>query len=64
MLPGGLGVAEGSMWGILVYLGIDKTLAIGATLMIRFGTLWFGVILGLVMLRVNWKYFGLHSRDS
>jgi glycosyltransferase 2 family protein len=50
MLPGGLGVAETSMVGIMMGMGIPKTGAVAVTMMGRFGTLWFGVIVGLVVL--------------
>jgi uncharacterized protein (TIRG00374 family) len=54
MLPGGLGVAELSVAGLLL-LTIDdpamtSSTAAAATLLIRFATLWFGVILGVVAL--------------
>lgn len=50
MIPGGLGVAEGSITGLLVIDGISKAIAVGATLVIRFCTLWFGVLVGLMTL--------------
>lgn len=50
MLPGGLAAAEGSLAGLLLLLGIthDPSVAAAATLIIRFGTLWLGVVVGLV----------------
>lgn len=50
MLPGGLGAAEGSILGILLFLGVPNSIAGGATILIRFCTLWFGVLLGLAAL--------------
>ncbi|HEV2127004.1 MAG TPA: lysylphosphatidylglycerol synthase transmembrane domain-containing protein [Thermomicrobiales bacterium] len=54
MLPGGLGVAEASVAGLLLLLIDDPTFAradaAAATLLIRFATLWFGVLLGVVAL--------------
>jgi uncharacterized protein (TIRG00374 family) len=52
LLPGGLAVAEGSIAGLLLFLGItdQPSLAAAATLLIRFATLWFGVALGVVAL--------------
>jgi uncharacterized protein (TIRG00374 family) len=61
MLPGGLGVAEGSMIGLLVSCGVDFSGATGATLFARFGTLWFGVFLGIVSLLTNWSRFKLNE---
>ena len=50
MIPGGLLVAEGSFAGLLVLSGIPKGIAAGATIIIRFCTLWFGVVIGLITL--------------
>jgi uncharacterized protein (TIRG00374 family) len=52
MLPGGLGAAELSVAGLLLLTVKDpvmtSSLAGTATLLIRFATLWFGVIIGIV----------------
>jgi uncharacterized protein (TIRG00374 family) len=49
-LPGGLGAAEASIAGMLVLLaGLESGAAAAATLLIRFATLWFGVMLGLLV---------------
>ena len=48
MIPGGLVVAEGSFAGLLILDGIAKGTAASATMIIRFCTLWFGVIVGLI----------------
>lgn len=52
MVPGGLAVAEGGIVGMLQVLGItsDLSTAAAATLLIRFGTLWFGVAVGVLAL--------------
>jgi uncharacterized protein (TIRG00374 family) len=52
MLPGGLAVAEGSIAGMLLLLKVTEQTAVAAaaTLLIRFGTLWFGVGVGVVAL--------------
>lgn len=48
MLPGGLGVTEASMTGIIILLTeISEQVAVTATLIIRFSTLWFGFLLGI-----------------
>ncbi len=50
-LPGGLGAAEVSVGAMLQALvGLGRTMAGTATLLIRFCTLWFGVLLGLLAL--------------
>ncbi len=46
MLPGGLGVAEGSLTGLLVAVGTALPAAAAATLLIRAATLWLAVALG------------------
>ena len=47
-LPGGLGAAEVSIAGMLILLlSLEGGTAAAATLLIRFATLWFGVMLGL-----------------
>lgn len=51
-LPGGLGVQEGGMIGMLVHFatGLDEATATAATLVTRLCTLWFAVAVGLVAL--------------
>lgn len=50
MLPGGLGGAEATMFGLLVAMDIPADIAVAATAIIRLTTLWFGVVIGFVML--------------
>ncbi len=51
LIPGGLGVSEASSTGLLVWMiPMSQAAATAATLVIRFGTLWFGVALGMVTL--------------
>jgi uncharacterized membrane protein YbhN (UPF0104 family) len=53
-LPGGLGVAETSMTGLMRVLGeVSKAGAAAATVLIRLATLWFAVVLGLIGLAVE-----------
>jgi uncharacterized protein (TIRG00374 family) len=51
-LPGGLGVTEAGMTGLLPRLGqgIDGAVAVGATFVTRVCTLWFAVLVGFVAL--------------
>lgn len=67
LVPGGLGVAEASIGGLLVAFGKQPWLPVGtitattsaaATLMIRFATLWFGWLLGLLCLAIVSRRFG------
>jgi uncharacterized membrane protein YbhN (UPF0104 family) len=50
MLPGGLGVAEGSLTGLLVGMGTPLASAAAATLLVRAATLWLAVGLGIATL--------------
>jgi uncharacterized protein (TIRG00374 family) len=61
-LPGGLGVTEGSMIGVLVVMGVfaAESSAAAATYLIRFTTLWFGVVVGFVAL----LWFRVHDVDA
>lgn len=55
MIPGGLGAAEASITGLLMYFGVTGSLAVTISLIIRFVTLWFGVILGIIAFVVKRK---------
>ena len=53
MLPGGLGVTEAGMTGLLQSLGgphMTKEVATAATILTRLATLWFAVAIGMVAL--------------
>lgn len=53
-MPGGLGGTEAAMLIFLVSLGVSQEIALAATLICRFATLWFAVILGaLAMIGLN-----------
>ncbi len=47
MLPGGLGVTEASLTGLLQILNIPKNISVASTIIIRVATLWFAVIVGI-----------------
>jgi len=69
MLPGGLGAAELTVAGLLLVTiddpAMTSTLAGTATLLIRFATLWFGVLIGIVALsRVSTWTSTLQSVES
>ncbi|MEJ2413194.1 MAG: lysylphosphatidylglycerol synthase transmembrane domain-containing protein [Anaerolineales bacterium] len=64
-LPGGLGAAEASIAGMLVLLlGLARETAAAATLLIRFATLWFAVLIGLTVWAVFHKIFFPSSRSA
>jgi uncharacterized protein (TIRG00374 family) len=46
-LPGGLGVAEGSIMAILMLTGMSSEMAAAVTIITRFSTLWLGVLVGI-----------------
>ncbi|MGA7669028.1 MAG: lysylphosphatidylglycerol synthase transmembrane domain-containing protein [Nitrolancea sp.] len=60
LLPGGLGAAELSVTGLLIlFMGssvIDHETAATATLLIRFATFWFGILIGLAALMISEWY--------
>jgi len=47
MIPGGLGVSEATISGLLQLFGLTSIIAVGVAIIVRFGTLWYGAILGL-----------------
>lgn len=55
MLPGGLGIAEASLTGLLAALGIPLPDAVAATLLIRAATLWLAVALGVATLLLAFR---------
>ncbi|RJQ45518.1 MAG: UPF0104 family protein [Gaiellales bacterium] len=58
MIPGGLGVAEGSMTGLFINGGLDRTDAVAATLLIRLVTFWFAIAMGVAGLAAYGILFG------
>lgn len=49
-LPGGIGITEASMAGVLTALGVPLSAASAVTLVIRAATLWWGVVLGWLVI--------------
>jgi uncharacterized protein (TIRG00374 family) len=58
MLPGGLGVTEGSLTFLIMQNGFSKENAIASTLIIRAVTLWYAVVIGIVSMYLFQKKFG------
>lgn len=56
LLPGGLGVTDASVAGMLVLLvddpSMNRAIAAAATLLIRFATLWLAVLIGAIALTI------------
>ena len=58
MLPGGLIGTEGSLVALAMVSGVSKPLAVSSALVIRLCTLWFAILLGIVVLvwhRKKWE---------
>lgn len=47
MVPGGLGIAEATISGLLQLFGLPATMSVGIAIILRFGTLWYSAITGL-----------------
>jgi uncharacterized protein (TIRG00374 family) len=64
-LPGGLGVTEGAMTVALVEgaAKLDPSAAVAATLLTRLATLWFAVVIGVVLLAVARRRIASRSRE-
>ncbi len=53
MIPGGLGITEGSLASLMSLQGIAFSTALVLVIIIRFFTLWFGVIVGFIALKFS-----------
>jgi uncharacterized protein (TIRG00374 family) len=49
MIPGGIGVAEASISGLLMLNNISPEMAIGIALILRLGSFWYGALLGFAV---------------
>ncbi|WP_214044176.1 lysylphosphatidylglycerol synthase transmembrane domain-containing protein [Methanomethylovorans sp.] len=49
MVPGGIGLAEVTITGFLQHYGFNPAIATGTTLIVRLGSFWYGVVLGLAV---------------
>ncbi len=58
MLPGGIGVTEGSLTLLLINKGLSNNDALAATFIVRVVTLWFAVIVGVISAMIYKKRFG------
>jgi len=64
MLPGGLGVTEGSLTYLLVKKGVANNIAVTTTFIVRVVTLWFAVLVGIVSVSFYQKRFGKITIDT
>ena len=51
-IPGGIGVTEASLIGLLVLVKVDLVTASSLTLFIRFSTIWFTTCLGIIPMKI------------
>jgi uncharacterized protein (TIRG00374 family) len=58
MLPGGLGLTEGSLTFLLVQKGVPMDISVTTTFIIRVVTLWFAVFVGIISMTFYQKRFG------
>lgn len=49
MIPGGIGVTEAGISGLLMLNGISPALSVGIALILRMGSFWYGAILGFTV---------------
>jgi uncharacterized protein (TIRG00374 family) len=64
MLPGGIGVTEGSLTFLLAKRGISNSTAVATTLLVRVVTLWFAVLVGVVSVFFYQIRYGKINLDS
>ena len=58
MLPGGLGITEGSLTFLLIEKNVPGNIAFTTTFIVRVVTLWFAVLVGIVSVWIYQKRFG------
>lgn len=64
MIPGGLGVAEATISGMLQIFGIPPAASAGSAILTRLGTLWYGASLGLSVYLLFRSKFPEGGRDG
>ena len=58
MLPGGLGITDGSLTFMIMNHGIESDVAVASTFIIRVVTLWFAVLVGIISVSIYQRRFG------
>ncbi|HVO76227.1 MAG TPA: lysylphosphatidylglycerol synthase transmembrane domain-containing protein [Ignavibacteriaceae bacterium] len=58
MLPGGLGVTEGSLTFLLIKHGAPNEIAVASTFIARVVTLWFALVVGIISVTIYQNRFG------
>ncbi|MGC8648650.1 MAG: lysylphosphatidylglycerol synthase transmembrane domain-containing protein [Candidatus Micrarchaeia archaeon] len=63
-IPGNMGVTDGFMISSLgSIMHLDYTTSSAATIMTRFSTLWFGIVLGWIFLMYTFKYWKIEKNE-
>jgi uncharacterized protein (TIRG00374 family) len=52
-IPGGIGIAEGSMAGLFSFQGVELSSAFALVVIIRLFTIWYSVIVGFISLKLS-----------
>ncbi|RRJ28862.1 lysylphosphatidylglycerol synthase transmembrane domain-containing protein [Halocatena pleomorpha] len=60
-LPGGVGATETSMVSTLLAVGYERPIAVGSTVLVRVGTLWFGALIGGVVFTAHRLWTERHT---
>ncbi|OGU55108.1 MAG: hypothetical protein A2V66_13660 [Ignavibacteria bacterium RBG_13_36_8] len=63
MLPGGLGITEGSLTFLMIEHNIAKDIAIASTFIVRVVTLWFAVLIGILSVMFYKRRYGSIAFD-
>ncbi len=64
MLPGGLGLTEGSLTYMLIQKSYSKEVAVASTFIIRAVTLWFAVLVGIISVSLYQRRFGKFTDEN
>ena len=64
MLPGGLGITEGSLTFLIIQKGSPKEIAVASTFIVRVVTLWFAVLVGVISVTLYQRRFGKITLES
>ncbi|MFH1431799.1 MAG: lysylphosphatidylglycerol synthase transmembrane domain-containing protein, partial [archaeon] len=64
MIPGGLGIAEATIFSLLETQGIPQATAVGIALIVRLGTLWYGAFMGMAVYFLYRKKYHIKNHDT
>jgi len=64
MLPGGLGVTDGSLTYLVTRHGVPLSTAVASTFIIRVATLWFAVFVGIIAVSVFQKKVNVLNKEN